>query len=208
MNISPIHHLTNNPDKTDNLSYQFEDFDKLSQSPETYYPLINATYQSPLHSIETHKPQSRSTKTCESPSQDTETYKHPLNIKSYKSPSQSIKTCERLSHNNETYKRPLNTEFYKRLSHSIHSFETCERPSHNPKNANHPSYDKTAEFSTAQFLINALINDPLNSEYFCSTPPKGIRTNYFFINNSSISDVRADDNGAYIKTSTTEHNNQ
>ena len=56
--------------------------------------------------------------------------------------------------------------------------------------------DKRPDFSSAQFLVNALINDPSNSQYY-STPPKGVR---IFITNTSLSDVNADDNGAYVST--------
>ena len=61
------------------------------------------------------------------------------------------------------------------------------------------------KFSTAEFLINALTDSPEKSEYFREIPPKGIRTNFFYIANSaiplsSLADINADDNGAYLKS--------
>ena len=47
---------------------------------------------------------------------------------------------------------------------------------------------------------------PERSEYFRQSPPKGIRTNFFFITDiskTSISDINADDNGAYLKSRNT-----
>ena len=58
--------------------------------------------------------------------------------------------------------------------------------------------DKQIEkFSTAEFLINVLSNDLENSEYFRRPPPKGIRTNFFYITDPTTADINADDNGAY-----------
>ena len=68
-----------------------------------------------------------------------------------------------------------------------------------PESVSHP-YREAVCFSSAQFLINALTNDPSRSKYNRSSPPKGMRTNYFYITDSSIADVTADDNGAYLKT--------
>ena len=61
------------------------------------------------------------------------------------------------------------------------------------------------KFSTAEFLINALTDSPEKSEYFREIPPKGIRTNFFYIANSaiplsSLADINADDNGGYLKS--------
>ena len=60
------------------------------------------------------------------------------------------------------------------------------------------------KFSTAKFLINALTDSPKKSKYFREIPPKGIRTNFFYTVNSamplsSLADINADDNGAYLK---------
>ena len=54
----------------------------------------------------------------------------------------------------------------------------------------------------ADFLIHVLTNDPERSEYFSQSPLKGIRTNFFItdISKTSISDINAGDNGAYVKS--------
>ena len=55
-------------------------------------------------------------------------------------------------------------------------------------------------------MILVLTNDPERSEYFGQSSPKGIRTNSFFITHiskTSISDINADDNGAYLKSRST-----
>ena len=47
-----------------------------------------------------------------------------------------------------------------------------------------------------------MINDPERSEYFKQFPPKGIRTSFFFIadiSKTSISNINAGGNGAYLK---------
>ena len=54
--------------------------------------------------------------------------------------------------------------------------------------------------STAEFFVNVLSNDPENSKYFRWPPSKGIRTNFFYINDATTADINADDNGAYNKT--------
>ena len=62
------------------------------------------------------------------------------------------------------------------------------------------------KIASADFLIHVLANDPERSEYFRQSPPKGIRTNFFFITDISktpISDINADDNGAYLKSRNT-----
>ena len=62
------------------------------------------------------------------------------------------------------------------------------------------------QIASADFLIHVLTNDPERSEYFRQSPPKGIRTNFFFITDiskTSISDINADDNGAYLKSRNT-----
>ena len=51
-----------------------------------------------------------------------------------------------------------------------------------------------------------LTNDPERSEYSRQSPCKRIRTNFFFITDiskTSISDINADDNGAYLKSRNT-----
>ena len=64
------------------------------------------------------------------------------------------------------------------------------------------SEDQVKRFSQASFLIGAL-KEPENSDYFRKVPPKGIRTTLFYvtdISQTSMSDVLADDNGAYLKS--------
>ena len=66
--------------------------------------------------------------------------------------------------------------------------------------------DQMKKIASADFLIHVLTNDPERSEYFRQSPPKGIRTNFFFITDISktpISDINADDNGAYLKSRNT-----
>ena len=51
-----------------------------------------------------------------------------------------------------------------------------------------------------------MINDPERSEYFKQFPPNGIRTNFFFIadiSKTSISNINAGGNGAYLKSCNT-----
>lgn len=62
--------------------------------------------------------------------------------------------------------------------------------------------DHTKKFSKADFLLNILL-EPEKSEYFCEIPPKGIRTNLFYVTDSSrtsMADILADDNGAYLNS--------
>ena len=51
-----------------------------------------------------------------------------------------------------------------------------------------------------------LTNNPKRPEYFRQSPPKGIRTNFFFITDiskTSISDINVDGSGAYLKSRNT-----
>ena len=99
---------------------------------------------------------------------------------------------ESVSHHLESSVSPPPPE-----SVSYHLESSVSRPP--PESVSHP-YREAVGFSSAQFLINALTNDPSRSEYYRSSPPKGMRTNYFYITDSSMADVTADDNGAYLKT--------
>ena len=66
--------------------------------------------------------------------------------------------------------------------------------------------DQMKKIASADFLIHVLTKDPKTSEYFRQSPPKGIRTNFFFITDiskTSISDINADDNGAYLQSRNT-----
>ena len=94
-----------------------------------------------------------------------------------------------------------------------HSFDICEslverRSDHLQINETEAclkipdicSDKQTEKFSTAESLVNVLSNDPENSEYFRQPPPKGIRTNFFYITDTATADINDDDNGAYNKT--------
>ena len=62
------------------------------------------------------------------------------------------------------------------------------------------------KIASMDFLIHVLKNDPKRSEYFRQSPPRGIRANFFFITDiskASVSDINADDNGAYLKSRNT-----
>ena len=62
--------------------------------------------------------------------------------------------------------------------------------------------DHIKAFSQADFLIRTL-KSPEKSDYFKKTPPKGIRTNLFYVTDrsqTSMADILADDNGAYLKS--------
>ena len=66
--------------------------------------------------------------------------------------------------------------------------------------------DQMKKTASADFLIHVLTNDPERSEYFRQSLPKGIRTNFFFITDilkTSIFDMNADNNGAYLKSRNT-----
>ena len=61
-------------------------------------------------------------------------------------------------------------------------------------------------FSTAQFLVHALTEDPFCSKLYLEDAPKGIRSNVFYITDVAkcpISTITTDDNGAYAKTRNT-----
>ena len=56
------------------------------------------------------------------------------------------------------------------------------------------------KYSSAEFLINVLLNEPQKSEYFREKIVKGLRNNYFYgvdITQNSLQDINADDSGAY-----------
>ena len=56
------------------------------------------------------------------------------------------------------------------------------------------------KYTSAEFLINVLLNEPQKSEYFREKTVKGLRNSYFYvadITQNSLQDINADDNGAY-----------
>ena len=55
-----------------------------------------------------------------------------------------------------------------------------------------PIEDQMKKIASADFLIHVLTNDPERSGNFRQSPPKGIRTNFFFITDiskTSISEI-------------------
>ena len=56
------------------------------------------------------------------------------------------------------------------------------------------------KYSSAEFLIHDLLNEPQKSKCFREKTVKGLRNNYFYvidITQNSLQDINADDNGAY-----------
>ena len=75
-----------------------------------------------------------------------------------------------------------------------------------PTPSNWKSEDHINFFSTANFLVHALMKDPFRSEFYLEYAPKGIRLSFFYITDVTkcpMSTITADDNGAYIKTRNT-----
>ena len=66
--------------------------------------------------------------------------------------------------------------------------------------------DQMKKIASANLLIHVLTNDPERSQLFRQTPPKQIRTNFFFIidiSKTSLSDINADNNDTYLKSCNT-----
>ena len=61
------------------------------------------------------------------------------------------------------------------------------------------SDEQMKTFTSAEFLIPLLAENPEKSEYYRKVTPKGIRTIFFYVADSTNADINADDNGAYIK---------
>ena len=58
-------------------------------------------------------------------------------------------------------------------------------------------------YTSAKFLIDVLQNNPANSPFYTEVLPKGIKSSYFYITDTTkclMSYVTADYNGAYVKT--------
>ena len=53
---------------------------------------------------------------------------------------------------------------------------------------------------SVEFLIPLLAENPEKSEYYRKVTPKGIRTIFFYVADSTNADTNADNNGAYTKT--------
>ena len=58
-------------------------------------------------------------------------------------------------------------------------------------------------FTSAEFLILLLAENPEKSECYRKVTPKGVRTNFFYVTDSTNTDINADDNGTYTKTRNT-----
>ena len=68
------------------------------------------------------------------------------------------------------------------------------------------SEDHIKIYTSAQFLIDVLKNNPANSLFHTKVLTKGIRSNYFYITETTkcpMSHITADNNGAYVKTRNT-----
>ena len=75
-----------------------------------------------------------------------------------------------------------------------------------PSSENWKSEDHINIYTSAKFLIDVLKNNPANSPFYTEVLPKGIRSNYFYITDTTkcpMSHITTDDNGAYIKTRNT-----
>ena len=87
------------------------------------------------------------------------------------------------------------------------------RESLKPEESAFPPDYSTADiidrFTTAEFLINTLLNEPHKGEFFRERPIRGLKTNFFYIvdiSKNPLHTVNADDNGAYTQTrNTTKH---
>ena len=58
-------------------------------------------------------------------------------------------------------------------------------------------------FTSAEFLILLLAENPEKSNYYRKVTPKGVRTDFFYVTDPTNADINADDNGAYNKTRNT-----
>ena len=72
-----------------------------------------------------------------------------------------------------------------------------------PSSENWKSEDHINIYTSAKFLIDVFKNNPANSPFYTEVLPKGIRSNYFYITDTTkcpMSHITADDNGVYVKT--------
>ena len=63
--------------------------------------------------------------------------------------------------------------------------------------------EQLKKFNTAEFLTDVLTNSPEKPEYYRELPPKGTRTNLFYISDltkTSLRNISADDKGANLKS--------
>ena len=72
-----------------------------------------------------------------------------------------------------------------------------------PSSKNWKREDHINICTSHKFLIDVLKNNPTNSHFYAEILPKVIRSNYFYITDTTkcpISHITADENGAYVKT--------
>ena len=72
-----------------------------------------------------------------------------------------------------------------------------------PLSENWKSEDHIYIYTSAKLLIVIFKNNPANSPFYKAVLPKGMRSNYFYIADTTkylMSHITADDNGAYVKT--------
>ena len=58
------------------------------------------------------------------------------------------------------------------------------------------SDEQMKTFTSGELLISLLAENPEKSEFYRKVTPKGIRTNFFYVTDSTNADINADDNGA------------
>ena len=75
-----------------------------------------------------------------------------------------------------------------------------------PSSENWKSEDHIIIYTSAKCLIDLLKNSPANFPFYTEVLPKGIRSNYFYITDTTkcpMSHITTDDNGTYVKTRNT-----
>ena len=72
-----------------------------------------------------------------------------------------------------------------------------------PRSVYVSSDEQMKTFISAEFLIPLLTENPEKSEYYHKVMSKGVRTNFFYVTDSTNADINADDNRAFTKTRNT-----
>ena len=104
------------------------------------------------------------------------------------------------------------------LTNREHAFDICysllehklksSQSSVNMTSSDFCCEEQLKKFSIAELLIDVLTNSPEKSEYYRELPPKGIRTNLFYITDlakTSLANISTDDNEAYLKSRITNY---
>ena len=95
------------------------------------------------------------------------------------------------------------------LADREHTFDICYSLLEHQSKSNQSSGNMTSseeqlkKFSTTESPIDVLTNSPEKSEFYGELPLKGIKTNLFYITDltkTSLANISADDNGAYLKS--------